>query len=196
MTQGKRTLTVPNKHLEQVPALHEIRSRDHPVSGYRCCLFQPSVGRCKWFHPRECRVYRCLGRHLRRIRRNTPHDDGTHDLEQTREFSRPAIPLFVVLTGNYFQKSYSVYSCAAFPLANLLSDLPFSAVRIFTYNITIYFTSGLHHSAGAFWTFHLISYLRYLATQVSTPPSVCLSYSSPTSSNTPDTSFLSSQGFH
>ena len=58
-----------------------------------------------------------------------------------------------------------MYSCAAFPLANLLSDLPFSAVRIFTYNITVYFTSGLHRSAGAFWTSHLISYLRYLATQ-------------------------------
>ena len=58
-----------------------------------------------------------------------------------------------------------MYSRAAFPLANLLSDLPFSAVRIFTYNVTIYFMSGLHRSAGAFWTFHLISYLTYLTMQ-------------------------------
>ena len=58
-----------------------------------------------------------------------------------------------------------MYRRAAFPLANLLSDLPFSAVRIFTYNVTIYFMTGLHRSAGAFWTFHLISYTTYLSMQ-------------------------------
>ena len=54
---------------------------------------------------------------------------------------------------------------AAFPLANLLSDLPFSAVCIFTYNVTIYFMTGLHRSAGAFWTFRLTSYTTYLSMQ-------------------------------
>jgi ATP-binding cassette subfamily G (WHITE) protein 2 (SNQ2) len=63
------------------------------------------------------------------------------------------------------QTGYSMYRRAAFPVANLLSDLPFSALRIFTYNVVVYFMTGLHRSAGAFWTFHLISYTTFLSMQ-------------------------------
>ena len=58
-----------------------------------------------------------------------------------------------------------MYSRAAFPLANLLSDMPFSALRIFVYDIIIYFMVGLHSSAGGFWTFHLFTYLTFLCMQ-------------------------------
>lgn len=75
------------------------------------------------------------------------------------------MPRCVILIGNCFQTGYSMYSRAAFPVANLLSDMPFSAVRIFVYNVVIYFMTGLHRSAGAFWTFHLISYMTFLSMQ-------------------------------
>ena len=58
-----------------------------------------------------------------------------------------------------------MYRRAAFPIANFLSDLPFSAVRMFIYNLIIYFMTGLHRSAGAFWTFHIFAYLTYLSMQ-------------------------------
>ena len=58
-----------------------------------------------------------------------------------------------------------MYTRAAFPIANLLSDMPFSAVRVFLFNIIVYFMTGLHRSAGAFWTFHLLSYLTFLTMQ-------------------------------
>jgi hypothetical protein len=43
--------------------------------------------------------------------------------------------------------------------------MPFSAVRLFIYNTAIYFMTGLHRSAGAFWTFHLIGYTTFLTLQ-------------------------------
>ena len=58
-----------------------------------------------------------------------------------------------------------MYTRAAFPVANLLSDLPFSAVRIFIFNVIVYFMTGLYRSAGAFWTFHIISYITFLSMQ-------------------------------
>jgi ABC-type multidrug transport system permease subunit len=58
-----------------------------------------------------------------------------------------------------------MYRRAAYPIANLLSDVPFSAVRIFIYNVIIYFMTGLHRSAGAFWTFELVSYMTFLSMQ-------------------------------
>lgn len=58
-----------------------------------------------------------------------------------------------------------MYRRGAYPIANLLSDIPFSAVRIFVYNVIIYFMTGLHRSAGAFWTFQLISYMTFLTMQ-------------------------------
>ena len=54
---------------------------------------------------------------------------------------------------------------SALALANLLADMPFSAVRILLFNIIVYFMSGLHRSAGAFFTFHLFNYLGFLVMQ-------------------------------
>ena len=58
-----------------------------------------------------------------------------------------------------------MYRRGAFPIANMLADLPFSATRIFIYNVVIYFMAHLDRSAGGFWTFHLIVYLTFLVMQ-------------------------------
>ena len=58
-----------------------------------------------------------------------------------------------------------MYRRAAYPIANMLADLPFSATRVFIYNVVIYFMTHLHRSAGGFWTYHLIVYLTFLAMQ-------------------------------
>ncbi|KAF8167550.1 pleiotropic drug resistance ABC transporter [Crassisporium funariophilum] len=63
------------------------------------------------------------------------------------------------------QTNYSLYRPSAIAVANTLADVPFSAVRILLYNIIVYFLSGLHRSAGAFFTFHLFNYLAYLVMQ-------------------------------
>ncbi|KAG6817582.1 hypothetical protein H0H87_006959 [Tephrocybe sp. NHM501043] len=63
------------------------------------------------------------------------------------------------------QTSYSMYRPSAIALANTLSDLPFSASRVFLFNLIIYFLSGLHSSAGGFFTFHLFNYIAYLSMQ-------------------------------
>ena len=54
------------------------------------------------------------------------------------------------------QTGYSLYRPAATVIANTLAGLPFSIVRITVYNIILYFMTGLHRSAGAFFTFELI----------------------------------------
>ena len=58
-----------------------------------------------------------------------------------------------------------MYRRAAFPIANMLADIPFSATRVFIYNVTIYFMTDLDRSAGGFWTYHLIVYLVFLVMQ-------------------------------
>lgn len=63
------------------------------------------------------------------------------------------------------QTDFSLYRPSAISLANLFADIPFSALRILLFNIVVYFLSGLHPSAGAFFTFHLFSYLAYLVMQ-------------------------------
>jgi ATP-binding cassette, subfamily G (WHITE), member 2, SNQ2 len=63
------------------------------------------------------------------------------------------------------QTSYSMYRPSAIALANTLADLPFSATRILIFNIIAYFLAGLHYSAGAFFTFHLFSYIAFLSMQ-------------------------------
>jgi len=63
------------------------------------------------------------------------------------------------------QTNYSLYRPSAVAVANTLASMPFSATKIFLFNIVVYFLTGLHRSAGAFWTFHLFSYLAYLAIQ-------------------------------
>jgi ATP-binding cassette subfamily G (WHITE) protein 2 (SNQ2) len=63
------------------------------------------------------------------------------------------------------QTNYRFYRPSAIAVANTLADIPFSASRIFLYNIVVYFLSGLHRSAGGFFTFHLFNYLAYLVMQ-------------------------------
>ncbi|TFK42022.1 pleiotropic drug resistance ABC transporter [Crucibulum laeve] len=63
------------------------------------------------------------------------------------------------------QTSYSMYRPSAIALANTFADLPFSAVRVLVFNIVVYFMSGLHRSAGAFFTYHLFNYTAYLSMQ-------------------------------
>ncbi|KDQ33995.1 hypothetical protein PLEOSDRAFT_1091717 [Pleurotus ostreatus PC15] len=63
------------------------------------------------------------------------------------------------------QTNYSMYRPAVVPIANLFSDIPFSALRIFIFDVIVYFMSGLNASGGAFWTFHLINYTAFLTMQ-------------------------------
>ncbi|KAG6911302.1 hypothetical protein DXG01_002141 [Tephrocybe rancida] len=63
------------------------------------------------------------------------------------------------------QTSYSMYRPSAIALANTFSDLPFSASRVFLFNLIVYFLSGLHSSAGGFFTFHLFNFVAYLSMQ-------------------------------
>lgn len=63
------------------------------------------------------------------------------------------------------QTGYSLYRPSAYSLANMLADIPFSAARIFIFNIVVYFLTGLHRSAGAFWTFHLFVYTTFITLQ-------------------------------
>lgn len=58
-----------------------------------------------------------------------------------------------------------MYRPAVVPVANFFSDVPFSAVRVFLFNIVVYFMCNLNRNGGAFWTFHLINYLAFLAMQ-------------------------------
>ncbi|ETW86763.1 ABC transporter [Heterobasidion irregulare TC 32-1] len=61
--------------------------------------------------------------------------------------------------------SYSLYRPSAIALANTLADMPFSAVRLFLYDIIVYFMAHLYRSGGAFWIFHLFNYIAFLAIQ-------------------------------
>jgi len=65
----------------------------------------------------------------------------------------------------FLQTNYCLYRPSAVALANVLSDLPFSASRVFLFDIVVYFLSGLHRSAGAFWTYHLLNYVCFLCMQ-------------------------------
>ncbi|GBE77519.1 ABC-2 type transporter-domain-containing protein [Sparassis latifolia] len=63
------------------------------------------------------------------------------------------------------QTSYSLYRPAAVVIANTFADIPFSASRVFIYNVIIYFMANLFRSAGGFFTFHLFVYLTFLTMQ-------------------------------
>lgn len=63
------------------------------------------------------------------------------------------------------QTAYGFYRPAAVALSNTLADLPFSASRIFVFNVIVYFMPHLSWTAGGFFTFHLFTYLAYLAMQ-------------------------------
>ncbi|KAI5119991.1 hypothetical protein M0805_004434 [Coniferiporia weirii] len=63
------------------------------------------------------------------------------------------------------QTAYGFYRPGAMSLANAFADLPFSAVRVFVFNIIVYFMPHLSRSAGGFFTFHLFTYFAFLAMQ-------------------------------
>lgn len=63
------------------------------------------------------------------------------------------------------QTGFGFYRPSATALAKTLSDIPFSATRTLIFNIIVYFLTGLYRSGGAFWTFHLFSYIAFLAIQ-------------------------------
>lgn len=63
------------------------------------------------------------------------------------------------------QTAYGFYRPAAIALANFFADLPFSATRVFIFNVIVYFMPHLSWTAGGFFTFHLFTYLAYLAMQ-------------------------------
>ena len=63
------------------------------------------------------------------------------------------------------QTAYGFYRPGATALANTLADLPFSASRIFIFNVITYFMPHLSRTAGGFFTFHLFTYLAFLAMQ-------------------------------
>jgi len=76
-------------------------------------------------------------------------------------------PLLIPMnsTTDENQTQFSLYRPSAVALANTISDLPFSATRVLMFNVLIYFISGLHRSAGAFFTYHLFSYMAFLSLQ-------------------------------
>ncbi|KAI6133706.1 pleiotropic drug resistance ABC transporter [Pisolithus croceorrhizus] len=63
------------------------------------------------------------------------------------------------------QTSFGFYRPAAIVLANFFADIPIAAVRVFIFNVIVYFMTNLARSAGGFWTFHLFVYTGYLALQ-------------------------------
>lgn len=63
------------------------------------------------------------------------------------------------------QTSYGFYRPAAIVLANFFADIPIAAVRVFIFDVIVYFMTNLARSAGGFWTFHLFVYTGYLALQ-------------------------------
>jgi len=63
------------------------------------------------------------------------------------------------------QLNFGLYRPSATGLAVTLAGIPFSAVKVFVFNLIVYFLAGLHRSAGGFFTFHLFSYMSYLSIQ-------------------------------
>jgi len=63
------------------------------------------------------------------------------------------------------QTEYGLFRPSAVVMGNIFADLPFSASRVFIFNVIIYFMSGLSRTAGGFWTFHLFVYMAYLVMQ-------------------------------
>ncbi|KAF9225228.1 hypothetical protein BS17DRAFT_778327 [Gyrodon lividus] len=63
------------------------------------------------------------------------------------------------------QTTYGFYRPAAIVFANFFADIPFSAVRVFVFDVIVYFMPKLARSAGGFWTYHLFVYMAYLAMQ-------------------------------
>jgi len=56
------------------------------------------------------------------------------------------------------QMAYHFFRPSAYTVGNTIADFPFSFVRFLLFAIELYFMSGLHRSAEAFFTFFLFIY--------------------------------------
>ena len=89
---------IPDQASGKFPALHELRSCDHPGSGRLCHLFRTSIDRVRWVYLQERCLHRCFGLYLRLIRivvpRNGPGMDKRHNVVEpnqacTLHYSQP-----------------------------------------------------------------------------------------------------------
>ncbi|KAG8718374.1 hypothetical protein FRC09_012757 [Ceratobasidium sp. 395] len=62
----------------------------------------------------------------------------------------------------YKQLSYRFYRGSALSVAQTITDIPLTSIRILLFSIIIYFMCGLERSAGGFFTFYLFTYLTFL----------------------------------
>ncbi|OCF78442.1 ATP-binding cassette transporter [Kwoniella mangroviensis CBS 8886] len=62
----------------------------------------------------------------------------------------------------YRQNEYRFYRPAAFALAAVGADVPYSASNIFVFSIILYFMGGLYSSAGAFFMFFLFVFTTFM----------------------------------
>ncbi|KAG8747761.1 hypothetical protein FRC11_012255, partial [Ceratobasidium sp. 423] len=76
-------------------------------------------------------------------------------------FSMPAMMIGRPIL--YKQISYRFYRASALSVAQTITDIPLTAIRILIFSIIIYFMCGLERSAGAFFTFYLFIYVTFLA---------------------------------
>jgi len=61
------------------------------------------------------------------------------------------------------QKSFALFRPSAFGLAGVLSEIPFSAPRLFLFCVITFFMTGLDRNIGGFFTFYINVYFCYLA---------------------------------
>ncbi|CAE6385299.1 unnamed protein product [Rhizoctonia solani] len=62
----------------------------------------------------------------------------------------------------YKQLSYRFYRASALSVAQTITDIPLSSIRVMLFTIIVYFMYGLDRNAGAFFTFFLFIYLTFL----------------------------------
>ncbi|CAE6423760.1 unnamed protein product [Rhizoctonia solani] len=62
----------------------------------------------------------------------------------------------------YKQLSYRFYRASALSVAQTITDIPLSSIRVLLFSIIVYFMYGLDRTAGAFFTFFLFIYLTFL----------------------------------
>ncbi|KAA1138815.1 hypothetical protein PGTUg99_015044 [Puccinia graminis f. sp. tritici] len=61
------------------------------------------------------------------------------------------------------QTAFCFYRPGALAIANSISDIPFSAPKIFLFSLILYMMAGLTRDAGAFFTYFIIVYFTFLA---------------------------------
>ncbi|MBW0499304.1 hypothetical protein O181_039019, partial [Austropuccinia psidii MF-1] len=61
------------------------------------------------------------------------------------------------------QTGFCFYRPGALAMANSISDIPFSAPKIFLFSLILYMMAGLTRTAGAFFTYIVIVYFTFLA---------------------------------